>query len=136
MKFFDFGKYCPGVFDFIYYVQLMTLNRVACIRQRKELIMKNIEINFKTIEIIAAFANEEAFIQRKYGNFGFIFFNLQDKDGFVQFYIKDGELKVFPHNFGGNFEENWNEGKRIDLVTILCFLKKKQLVEAPIKPLW
>lgn len=98
--------------------------------------MKNIKINFETIETVAAFINEEAFIQRKHGNFGFIFFSLKDKDGFVQFYVNSGEIRMFSHNFGGDFEECWNKGKKIDLTTILCFLKKKQLVEAPIEPLW
>ena len=93
-------------------------------------------IDFKVIEMIDAIVNEEMFIQRKQGDFGFVFFSLKDNNGYLQFFVRNGEIKVFPHNFGGNFEENWNEGKKIDLFHILCFLKKKQLVEAPIKPLW
>lgn len=96
----------------------------------------NIEINFKTIEIIAAFANEKAFIQRRWGNFGFVFFNLKDKDGFVQFFVKDGEIRIFPHKFRGDFEEDWKEGKTIDINVILCFLKKEQLTEVPTERLW
>lgn len=94
------------------------------------------KINFEVIRTVAILVNEEAFVQNKFGDFGFVFFSLKDKNGFVQFYVKDEEIRMFPHNFKGNFEENWNEGKKIDLFHILCFLKKKQLVEAPIEPLW
>ena len=98
--------------------------------------MKNVKINFETIETIATLINEEAFVQRRQGDFGFIFFDLKDKDGFVQFFVRNGEIRMFSHNFGGNFEENWKDGKRIDLTTILCFLKKQRLVEVPTERLW
>ena len=55
MKFFDFGKYCPGVFDFIYYVQLMTLNRALLDRGMKGFIMNKKQMNkiMKAIKVVA-----------------------------------------------------------------------------------
>lgn len=136
MKFFDFGEYCPGVFDFAHYVQLMTLNRVAHVELVKEFIMKNITTTWQNIETITNSIGKQAFIQRKEGDFGFVFFELKDADGYVQFYVRDGELRVFPHSFHGDFKDDWKEGKKVSLFQVLCFSKKRKLEEAPVEPLW